>query len=257
MKILAVSSEKGGVAKTTISVHLAHAAYDKGLKVLLVDFDTQGNAGMMFEPPDLSKTFLSTAALFDEKPSNMPIEFVKPNFGIIRADKEALTMVADSKTESAEFRPLEALKQHANSFDICIVDSAPSRAFLLYSSLVLADYVLTPVKMGKFELDGFAELISDITNIQKSGINSRIKHLGSIPVKINTRSSKQMEMLNEFKATYKKSVLDLCLPEREAVQVAINEGRPVWNNVRGASHKKTATEWRDACDAILNMVIKG
>ena len=257
MKILAVCSEKGGVAKTTLSVHLAHAAHDMGLRVLLTDFDTQGNAGMMFEPPDLSKEFLSTASLFEENPSKLPIEFIKPSFGIIRADKEALTMVADEKVEGAEFRPIETLKQHTKEFDICIVDSAPSRAFLLYSSLVLADHVLTPVKMGKFELDGFAELLGDITNIQKSGINPRIKHLGSIPVKINTRSANQMEMLSAFKDTYKKSVLDLCLAEREAVQVAINEGRPVWNNVRGASHKKTATEWREACNAILNMVIKG
>lgn len=258
MKILAVSNQKGGVGKTTLSVHLAYAAYERGLRVLLIDMDTQENASMMFEPADTSQEFIHTSQLFNEQPSQLPIEFVKPSLGLIRADKVELTAIADLKdADGLENRAIATVAQYKKQFDICILDTPPARNILLFTSLVMADKVLTPIKFGKWEMSGFADLLDDIAAIQSSGLNPNLKHIGSICSKINTRSQKQMEYLEAFKLKYKSAVLNTYLSEREAVQVAINEGRPVWDKVKGVSHKKTAQEWRDACETILNLVVKG
>lgn len=255
MKILAVSNQKGGVGKTAFSTHMAYAAHEKGLKVLLIDFDPQSNAGMMFEPQDESKKYLVTSDLFSEDAVDTPLEFYFPKLAIIRADKLPLAainmMVSDL---SLKKRPAQVLKAHQDKFDVCIIDCPPSMGVLLDAGLIAANQVLTPVKMGKFEMSGFADLLNNIKVIRTGGLNPRLKHIGSIPMKVNTRSSKQMQELSDFRKKYDKAVLPCLISEREAVQVAINEGRPVWEKIKGVSHKKTAQEWHEACDLILTIL---
>lgn len=254
MKILAISNQKGGVAKTTLSVHLAYAAHEKGLRVLLVDFDPQQNAGMSFEPADESQDFLKTHDLFTD--TSKPVEFVKDRLAIIRASEQNLVNISLNVNEQNLLikLPALALKTFENDFDVCIMDTPPAKGILLDSALVAANQVLTPVKMGKYELSGFADLLNNIRRIRNSGLNPRLKHIGSIPMKINTRSSDQMSRLDNFRTEYGKAVLPLMISEREAVQMAVNQGQPVWVKVKGLSHKRTADEWRGACDFILNIL---
>ena len=47
MRIVTVTNQKGGVGKTTLVCHLALAGVERGLRTLVVDLDTQGNASTM------------------------------------------------------------------------------------------------------------------------------------------------------------------------------------------------------------------
>lgn len=255
MKILAVSNQKGGVGKTTLSTHLAYAASDKGLRVLLIDLDTQANASMMFEKKSDEINYLTSSDLFDETITNLPIEKALDNLWIIRAERESLTVILDSKSEELSVCPSKVLQPYSNQFDLCIIDCPPARGLLLMSALSLAQSVISPIDMCKFSIDAFAELLNDMEKVKKAGNNPSLKMLGAIGMKINTRSTTQMQQFSEFKEKYKEIVLPYFFPVREAVQAAINESRPVWTKVRGASHKKTAEEWRKYCDTILAAVI--
>ena len=50
MKTLSVANQKGGVGKSTLAVHLAYAALESGMRVLLVDMDKQGSLSLSFPP---------------------------------------------------------------------------------------------------------------------------------------------------------------------------------------------------------------
>ena len=59
MKKIVITNEKGGIGKTSVAVHLAHYCYERGLRVLFVDMDKQGNSGF-----SLGKVSLETKDTF-------------------------------------------------------------------------------------------------------------------------------------------------------------------------------------------------
>src|SRR5688500_18949133 len=65
MRIVTVTNQKGGVGKTTLVCHLALAGVERGLRTLVVDLDTQGNAStMLARDAALAREPGGAAALF-------------------------------------------------------------------------------------------------------------------------------------------------------------------------------------------------
>ena len=56
-KIVIVCNRKGGVGKTTWTIHIAAGLAQKGRRVGLVDTDSQGHAGLMLNMPESDGLF--------------------------------------------------------------------------------------------------------------------------------------------------------------------------------------------------------
>ena len=124
------------------------------------------------------------------------------------------------------------------------------------ASLAAADYVVTPVSVGLYELAGVADLIQTIHVIRTQGFNPRLKHVGILPMKTNNRSAEEREALESLREQYGAAILPEVLPERAPVRKAIARRRPVWVSTRGEGHLLAANEWRAACDSILGRIGK-
>lgn len=244
MKILAVANQKGGVGKTTLTLHIAQFAAKQGLRVLMVDFDNQGSLSLYFkatEGLEASKLFLSDALV-------MPFK-VTEKLSIVRADDDLLAV--DKANNSIIKVPKKSIAPFAQDYDLCVIDTAGVLGVRMTAALAMADYVVTPVSVGLFELSAVAGLLKTIHQVKTSGINPRLKHVGILPMKTNGRSGDEMRGLNELRNQYGAAIMPHVLTERAAVKNAVAARRPVWESVRNVSHRKAATEWTGACTAIL------
>jgi chromosome partitioning protein len=257
MRVLAIANQKGGVGKSTLTVHLAYAALEAGKSVLLVDLDKQGSLSLTFTAPEGIAPGLVASRLFDvnskalEGAGNCP-EIISEKLSIIRGDNGLLTI---DKAENNVIRlPGQFLRRFADKYDLCLIDTPPLLGVRLMAALSAADFVLTPVSVGLYELAGVADLMQTIHVVRTQGFNPRLKHIGILPVKINNRSTEERGGLAELREVYGNAILPETLPERAPVRKAIALRRPVWFGTKGSGHLLAAGEWRAACKSVLTRI---
>lgn len=254
MKVLCVANQKGGVGKSTLTVHLAYAALEAGKKVLVVDMDVQASTSLTFEAEEKNGFALVASELYKPAlPHGANPEALTDNLSIIRADIGLLEI--DKAENQVIKRPGELLRSIKQEFDICILDTPPLLGVRLMASLAASDYVITPVSVGLYDLAGLEDLINTIHVIRTQGFNSKLKHVGILPIKTNPRSREQLETLAALEELYGDNFYKEGLPERAAVRHAIAARVPVWHSTAGSSHLKAAKEWRAACASVLSKVI--
>lgn len=252
MRILAVANQKGGVGKSTLTVHLAYAAVEAGLRVLLVDFDKQGSLSLSFAPMEGAAPGLQASALFEKEPSTVAPEVLSENLAIIRAD-DTLALL-NGGVQGAEKRPGQNLARFAGQFDLCLIDTPGAIGFnppMTVGALVAADAVVCPFSVGLYESKGLADLWGYLKSIKSAAYNPRLRLMGLLPSKVNTKSREERNALEEVRAQLGGLIMPLMLAERTAVKQAIMRRRPVWRNTKGAGHLAAAKEWRAVCEHIL------
>ena len=252
MKTLSIANQKGGVGKSTLAVHLAYAALDAGMRVLLVDMDKQGSMSLSFPAIADATPGLVASSLYAAEQGEATPEIINDTLSIIRPDLALLTV---DKAENKVLRfPAMALRRFADDFDLCIIDTPPLLGVRLIASLAASDFVVTPVSLGLYELAGVGDLIQTIHVVRTQGLNPKLRHIGILPMKTNSRSSSANQALANFRAAYASSIMAEGLPEREAVRQSVANRRPVWLGTKGAGQLKAAHEWKAACAAVLGRV---
>lgn len=182
MKTVSIINLKGGVAKTISSVTMAYIlAAEKGARVLLIDNDKQGNASKMLNQH--SYDHRGTDALMTERVPNMAelirhteyagLDIITANMTLIQAN---LTVQLDQQRPQQN-RIGKALERVRDQYDYCIIDNAPDINISTVNALVASDYVMIPVTIDDFALDGLSELTEQIDNTRED-LNPRLEMLG-------------------------------------------------------------------------------
>ena len=102
--------------------------------------------------------------LYEAEPPQASPEYVADGLAIIRADNGLLSI--DKAENQVIRRPGVALRRFAQDFDLCLIDTPPLLGVRLMASLAAADYVVTPVSVGLYEL---AEIKSEAGEVGRSG----------------------------------------------------------------------------------------
>lgn len=226
MKVISFLNIKGGVGKTVSIVNIAAELGKQGKKVLVIDLDPQSNSTKYFRMYDPNINGAYELLLGMDVPVQLTtyegVWIIPANIKLIVSEAEIL---ADTK-RARETR----LKKWINSktqdtFDYILIDCPPSLGMISTNALTASDYVLVPLKIDAFSLDGFEYLLSSIDSV-KEEFNSKLKLLG-VFVTMDRATTINREIKEELRSELGDLLFKQCIRENIDVIKSTFESIPV------------------------------
>lgn len=235
-KILTVAIHKGGTGKTTLVSHLALYGRVMNKSVLVVDMDAQGNISAFFKASESKK---GSSGLFLENKELGRKKIDEEGFDLIPAD-EGLFGVERLPFEAAKvFR--SRLRELAQHYDLVILDTPPTMGFAMLAPLIASDFVIAPVIPDAYSVRGVRSLFAKIKTV-KAKQNPKLKFLGLVLNRWNSRNAQQCEMVKQFQDAMPDQLIAQPLGDRSAIANAAYESKAVWDKPSGGAARIAANE---------------
>jgi chromosome partitioning protein len=226
-RILAVANQKGGVGKTTTAINLAASVASRGHRVLLVDFDPQGNAssGVGYSHDRIELSIYDALAGDVEmadvvRPTEITTLFVVPaTTDLVGAELELIG------AENRERFLADALAPIASSYDYIVIDCPPSLGLLTLNALVAADGVVIPMQAEYFALEGLSALSRTIEKV-RTAYNPKLSIDGVVFTMFDARLSVANQVKAEVERFFGDKLFGEVIPRNVRLSEAPSHGKP-------------------------------
>lgn len=226
-KIIAFANQKGGVGKTTTAVNLTAALSEMGKRVLLCDFDPQGNAtsGVGVDPRRLETTVYDL--ILEEEP-DVRKAIVKTKWAdVLGSNTELAGAEIDLiSMPEREYRLQRLLKQVSGDYDYIMIDCPPSLGILTLNCLCAADAFLVPLQCEYYALEGLSQLMNTVRAVQK-GLNKGIRLEGVLLTMFDGRTNLSIQVVEEVKKHFGDKVYSTVVPRNIRLSEAPSHGQPI------------------------------
>jgi chromosome partitioning protein len=244
MKVISAANQKGGVGKTNFIVHLAHDFIERGLKVLVLDTDPQGNASFSLSA---YASKVTASQFFDDKPISLSskegITLVTGDPKMLNIEKLNISDVGDNIKRN--------LKLVSKQFDVCLIDTAPTLGVRLASVMYASDYVFTPIEVEAYSMLGVSLMRKTIANM--SQLNPSLVNLGLIASRVDKRNPLHVRNLDSLKSNHADQLVPVVIGQRSSFGEALHSKVPVWN-IKRTSARVAAKEMRDFAEYVFTKV---
>lgn len=226
MRTMAIANQKGGVGKTTTAVNLGGELARRGLRVLLVDCDPQGNATTSLGIAKQSLAGTTYELLSGDLPINeIVLPSGRPGLSLLPADQDlAGAAVELSQAERREWRLAQALAAAQEQYDWLILDCPPSLGLLTLNALCAADEVLIPLQCEFLALEGLAQLKQTLDRVRE-GLNRQLRIVGVVMTMYDGRTNLAQQVVAEVQRHFPRLIFRTLIPRSVRLSEAPSHGR--------------------------------
>jgi cellulose biosynthesis protein BcsQ len=255
--VLSVSSLKGGVGKTTVTLGLTSAAFARGLRTLVVDLDPQSDVSTGM---DIDVTGHLNIADVLASPKEKAVRAAIAPSGWTRGRPGKVDVLIGSPSAinfdgpHPSIRDIwkleEALAHLESEYDLVLIDSAPSLNALTRTAWAASDRVTIVTEPGLFSVAAADRALRAIEELRR-GLSPRLQPLGIIVNRAKIQSLEHQFRIKELREMFGPLVLSPQLPERTSLQQAQGAAKPlhVWPG-------ESAQEMAHHFDQLLDRVIR-
>jgi chromosome partitioning protein len=200
MKTIAISNQKGGVAKTTTAINLAHGLVRKGFKVLLIDLDSQANTTESL-PIDMSE--VASRGVYEvlnrELSVVQAVRNLDANFDLLPSHIKLAKLEPMLNGAVDAYRLKDALAEV--KMDYVVIDCPPSLGPLTQNALIAASHVVIPVKPAYFGLSAVSDFLETCEQIKRR-LNPNLTIVGILVTQYDPRTKLAQDVTTELVNRY-------------------------------------------------------
>lgn len=255
--VLSVSSLKGGVGKTTVTLGLASAAFARSLRTLVVDLDPQADVSTGLDVQIAGRLNISDVLTSPkEKIVRQAITssgWTRVHDGtidVLLGSPSAINFDGPHPTVADVWKLEEALASIEAEYDLVLIDCPPSLNALTRTAWAASDRVMVVTEPGLFSVAAADRALRAIEEIRR-GLSPRLQPLGIVVNRVRPQSVEHQFRIKELRDMFGPLVLEPQLPERTSLQQAQGAAKPlhVWP---GESAQELAADF----DALLDRIMR-
>ncbi len=227
-RVIAIVNQKGGVGKTTTAINLATALAATNKRILLIDFDPQGNASTGLGIDRQARRLTSYHVLIERQPllsavlpTAIPRLFMIPSS--VELSGAEIELVA---TDRREYQLRDALREAPLDYDYVLIDCPPSLTLLTLNALVAAHAVLVPLQCEFYALEGLSHLIRTIERVKRH-LNPSLEIQGVVLTMFDKRNNLCDSVAADVRDHFGDKVYETVIPRNVRVSEAPSHGKPV------------------------------
>jgi chromosome partitioning protein len=216
--VIAVQNFKGGVGKSTLSVHLAQYLAIQGYRVALIDCDSQASATTLFGyVPDLDLTeddtlypFLRQQELTSldyalRKTHFDGLELIPANLRLFQSEYEIAARMARGQGRLLD-RLSQGIASISDRFDVIVLDPPPALGAISLSVLRASNALIVPVPPTVMDFSSTAAFLAmldeTIETLSENDLAPTLKFLRFVASKVDENKSMQKELLNLMRTLF-------------------------------------------------------
>lgn len=219
-------NQKGGVGKTTTCVNLGSSLCAMGYKVLLVDFDSQGNLTGAVSGDGRKATMydvITGSVMAEDAVQETPFQ----NLYLIPSSLDLAGLNVELvDEEERNFFLRNKIASLDSLFDFIFVDCPPSLGVITMNALAWAESIIIPMQCEYFAMEGLNLLMRTVSNVRKA-LNPDIRILGIVFTMFSKRNRLNADVVQDTTSFFPELVFKTVIPRTVRLAEAPSYGLPI------------------------------